>query len=177
MKKNIFLILLTGFTTVQQFYSKYLSNVGSNYPVLFSQTRTWLFLFVDNFEQVLSFDYFSYFSRLYYHHYFHCCHFILFFATNIVITSVVTISAFFSFLLVCFVSYLYMVVDLFYVSNKKTSWFIFHICYLLWAYILCIVASLITFRFMNFDTDRLYIASLLNFDCNGHLDVVCVKLK
>ena len=84
---------------------------------------------------------------------------------------------FFSFLLVCFVSYLYMVVDLFYVSNKKTSWFIFHICYLLWAYILCIVASLITFRFMNFDTDRLYIASLLNFDCNGHLDVVCVKLK
>ena len=100
-------------------------------------------------------------ARLYYHHYFHCCHFILFFATNIVITSVVTISAFFSFLLVCFVSYLYMVVDLFYVSNKKTSWFIFHICYLLWAYILCIVASLITFRFMNFDTDRLYIASLL----------------
>ena len=47
-------------------------------------------------------------AHLYYHHYFHCCHFILFFATNIVITSVVTISAFFSFLLVCFVSYLYM---------------------------------------------------------------------
>ena len=31
-------------------------------------------------------------------------------------------------------------------------------------------------NFMNFDTDRLYIASLFNFDCNCHVDVVCIKL-
>ena len=45
-------------------------------------------------------------------------------------------------------------------------------CYLLWAYILCIVASLINFRFrnfMNFYTDKLNIASLFNFDCNCHV--------
>ena len=53
-------------------------------------------------------------------------------------------------------------------------------CYLLWAYILCIVASLINFRlrnFMSFYTDKLNIASLFNFDCNCHVDVVCIKLK
>ena len=85
------------------------------------------FLFVANFKQVLSFDYFCYFSRFHQHHYFHYYRFILFFTTNVVITSVVTISAFFSLLLVYFVYYLYMVVGLFYVSDKNTSWFIFYI--------------------------------------------------
>ena len=54
------------------------------------------------------------------------------------------------------------------------------IWYLLWAYILCIVTILINFgfrNFMNFYTDKLNIASLFNFDCNCHVDVVCIKLK
>ena len=66
-------------------------------------------------------------------------------------------------------------------SATKTLYGLFLMfCYLLWAYILCIVASLINFRFrnfMNFDADRLYIASFFNFDRICHVDVVCIKLK
>ena len=50
------------------------------------------FVFVVKFEQVLSFDYYCYFPRFYYHHY---VHYLPFFITNVVITSVVTISLFF----------------------------------------------------------------------------------
>ena len=134
------------------------------------------FLFVANFKQVLSFDYFCYFSRFHQHHYFHYYRFILFFTTNVVITSVVTISAFLFYQSTLFItSTWWWACSMSATKTLPGLFFIF--CYLLWAYILCIVASLITFRFMNFDTDRLYIASLLNFDCNCHVDVVCIKLK
>ena len=56
--------------------------------------------------------------------------------------------------------------------------------YIIWfityfGHMLCIVTSLINFRFrnfMNFYTDKLNIASLFSFDCSCHVDVVCIKL-
>ena len=101
------------------------------------------------------------------------------FTTNVVITSVViTVSIF------CFCLSLAYLVDLFHVSDKK-HFIVYFLCLsvfcnLLWANILCIVASLIYFRFrnyINFDTEKLYITSLFNFDCNWHVYAVCIKLK
>ena len=94
------------------------------------------------------------------------------------ITSVVNIGVFI--VIIYFVCFFRIEIDIFYVSKKNNLWFIFNvwlltlgiytlnrskfnmsatktlyglfliICYLLWTYILCIITILINFRFRNF---------------------------
>ena len=105
------------------------------------------------------------------------------------ITSVVNIGDFI--VIIYFVCFFHMEIDIFYVSKKNNLWFIFNlhrskfnmsatktlydlfliICYLLWAYISLGLEFLRTLILIG------YIASLFNFDRNGHVDVVCMKLK
>ena len=92
------------------------------------------FGFVANFEEVLSFDYYSYFPHLYYHHYFHYLPFyFLLLLSILVLYYYQDFSISFSLSLVYFVCYFYVVVGLSHVSDKKTLYCLFFmsICFLL----------------------------------------------
>ena len=99
---------------------------------------------------------------------------------NLILTFVFA-GFFLTLILSLFVYYFHMLVNLFYVSDQKPWWLIFNVLLLNFGiYTLHRCKSNINFRFRNFmifDTHRLYIASLFNFDCNCHVDLVCIKLK
>ena len=83
------------------------------------------FVFVLNYEQVLSFDYYSYFPRFYYHHYFHYLPFyFLLLMLWLLVLKLLSVFFFCLFFIFCvslayFVCSFHMVVDLFHVSDKR----------------------------------------------------------
>lgn len=103
------------------------------------------FAFVVDFEQVISFDYYSYFPHFYDHHYFFHFIFLLLLSLKIISISVVIFVIFFCLSLVYFVCFFCMLVDLFHDIDINTLMFVFLFLsvfsYLLWANILCIAAS------------------------------------